>query len=61
MILYPVLFIGWKLVKRTKWVTPTSMDLTSYIHEPEFDEMAYVDPPRGRFSGYAHRFLKTFF
>ncbi|KAK4703898.1 hypothetical protein P7C70_g2309, partial [Phenoliferia sp. Uapishka_3] len=61
LILFPILFVGWKIIKRTTYVTSMTMDLTSYINEPEFDEMAYVDPPRGKFSGYAHTFLKTLF
>ncbi|KAM0754005.1 hypothetical protein T439DRAFT_322887 [Meredithblackwellia eburnea MCA 4105] len=60
-IVYAVLFVGWKLIKGTKWVKSIDMDLVSFINDPEFDEQVYVDVPRGKYSEAWHRFLRTFF
>lgn len=39
--LFIVLFLGWKLIKRTKWEKAATMDVTSFVNDPEFTE--YVD------------------
>lgn len=39
--LFIVLFLGWKLIKRTTWEKAATMDVTSFVNDPEFTE--YVD------------------
>lgn len=34
-ILFPIFFLFWKLVKRTKWETSLSADITSFVDDPE--------------------------
>ena len=44
---FPVLFIGWKLLKRTKWLKPEEVDLLKDLDEIEAYTRNYVEvPPR---------------
>ncbi|GAA5854013.1 hypothetical protein JCM8547_008193 [Rhodosporidiobolus lusitaniae] len=62
-VIYIILFVGWKLLKRTKLETAQSADVTSFIDDPEFtEEVDYATMDhRGRIGNLVHRFLYTFF
>lgn len=47
LILAPVLFIGWKLIKRTKLVKSTEADLVWERPVVDSYEATFVDPPVG--------------
>jgi yeast amino acid transporter len=42
---FPVLFFGWKLIKRTKWLKPEEVDLTKDLDEIAEYEANYVPTP----------------
>lgn len=45
--LFPILFLGWKLVKRSKWRRPEEVDLKGEVEEVEAYTRDYVPtPPR---------------
>ncbi|KAF2842262.1 amino acid transporter-like protein [Patellaria atrata CBS 101060] len=47
VFIFPVLFIGWKLVKKTKWVKPEEADLYTGVEEIEEYTRSFVPtPPR---------------
>lgn len=53
---YPVIFVGWKLIKKTKWLKPE--DVVLRTHEVEIEEYTrnYVERvPRTRWHGYVDR------
>lgn len=35
IFVFPVLFVGWKLVKKTKWLKPGEVDLLQGVEEVE--------------------------
>ncbi|EXJ81965.1 hypothetical protein A1O1_08032 [Capronia coronata CBS 617.96] len=44
---FPILFVGWKLIKKTKWLKPHEVDLRKDMDELEEYERNYVPrPPR---------------
>lgn len=44
---FPVLFVGWKLLKKTKWLKPEEVDLRKDVAEIEEYTRNYVErPPR---------------
>ncbi|KAI9736211.1 MAG: hypothetical protein M1834_001096 [Cirrosporium novae-zelandiae] len=43
---FPVLFIGWKVVKKTKWKKPEEVDLVSGVDEIEEYTRNYVPDPK---------------
>ena len=44
---FPILFVGWKLLKRTKWLKPSEVDLYKDVEEIEEYQRSYVPmPPR---------------
>ncbi|KAF1911701.1 amino acid permease/ SLC12A domain-containing protein [Ampelomyces quisqualis] len=45
VFLFPVLFIGWKLMKRTKWLKPHQVDLVTDLAEIEDYHRNYVEKP----------------
>jgi amino acid transporter len=47
LILAPVLYIGWKLLKRTKWVKSSEVDLIWEAPTIDMYESMFVDPPLG--------------
>lgn len=50
---FPVLFLGWKLVKKTKWLKPHEVDLRKDLDEIEEYERNYVPrPPKNAFVKY---------
>lgn len=50
---FPVLFIGWKLVKRTKWLKPDEVDLLRDLDEIEEYTRNYVPtPPKNKLLKY---------
>ncbi|ORY92486.1 amino acid permease/ SLC12A domain-containing protein [Leucosporidium creatinivorum] len=61
--LYVVLFIGWKLIKKSKWEGVASMDLTSFYDDAEFTE--FVDyatlENRGKAGVITEKVLSTIF
>ncbi len=42
---FPVLFVGWKLLKRTKWMKPEEVDLMKDVDEIEEYTRDYVPSP----------------
>jgi amino acid transporter len=50
---FPILFVGWKLIKRTKWQKPAEVDLIRDLDEVEEYTRNYVPvPPKNRFFYY---------
>lgn len=47
LILAPVLFVGWKLIKRTSFVKPTEADLVWERPVVDAYEETFIDPPVG--------------
>lgn len=44
---FPILFFGWKFIKKTKWLKPEEVDLKKDLDEIEAYERNYVPtPPR---------------
>ena len=41
----PILFIGWKLIKKTKWKKPEEVNLYQDLDEMEEYERNYVEQP----------------
>ena len=45
--IFPILFFGWKFLKRTKWLKPGEVDLKMGVEEIEEYQRNYVPvPPR---------------
>jgi hypothetical protein len=45
--MFVVLFISWKIIKKTRWERAASMDVTSYINDPEVSSLCpLLLPPR---------------
>lgn len=42
---FPVLFIFWKVLKRTKWVSPSEADLVTDLAEIEEYHRTFVEKP----------------
>ena len=42
---FPILFVGWKLLKRTKWLKPEEVDLMKDVEEIEEYTRDYVPSP----------------
>jgi len=50
---FPILFVGWKLIKRTKWLKPEEVDLVKDLDEIEDYTRNYVpSPPKNKFFYY---------
>lgn len=45
IFVFPLLFWGWKLLKKTKWLRPENVDLTKGVEEIESYTEDYVDVP----------------
>ena len=41
---FPVLFVGWKILKKSKWHRPEEVDLLTNKAEVDVYERGYVDP-----------------
>ncbi|KAM0787408.1 hypothetical protein ACM66B_003492 [Microbotryomycetes sp. NB124-2] len=59
--LFVVLFIGWKIVKKTTYYKPAEMDVTSFVNDPEFTEEQAYDQERGRVGSIVHKGLSKVF
>jgi yeast amino acid transporter len=47
IFVFPVLFVGWKFLKKTKWLKPHEVDLRKDVDEIEEYQRTYVPiPPR---------------
>ncbi|KAH8598862.1 amino acid transporter-like protein [Bisporella sp. PMI_857] len=58
---FPVIFVGWKLLKRTKWLKPHEVNLRP-IEVEEIEEYTrnYVErPPKTRFHGYLDKIFSS--
>lgn len=42
---FPVLFLGWKIIKRTKWMKPEEVNLTQDMDDIDDYEKNYIPPP----------------
>ncbi|MCJ1273697.1 hypothetical protein MMC21_001490 [Puttea exsequens] len=42
---FPLLFFGWKFIKKTKWLEPKEVDLVKDVEEIEAYQRAYVEKP----------------
>ncbi|KAI5479936.1 AA permease domain-containing protein [Pseudohyphozyma bogoriensis] len=60
-IAFAVLFLGWKVIKKTKWYSPKEVDLVTFINDPSFDDHVYDDEKRGRAGALTHRALSKLF
>ena len=45
VFLFPILFVGWKILKRTKWVKFEDVDLVTDLAEIEEYHRTFVDKP----------------
>lgn len=53
---FPVLFVGWKLIKKTKFLKPEEVDLQQDLDEIDEYERNYVPvPPKHRVYGWFDR------
>ena len=44
---FPILFVGWKIIKKTKWLKPEEVDLTKDLDEiAEYERNYMPKPPR---------------
>ncbi|KAK4049023.1 general amino acid permease agp2 [Microbotryomycetes sp. JL201] len=59
--LFAVLFVGWKIIKRTTYYKPSEMDVTSFVNDPEFTEDQAYDAERGRIGSIVHKGLSKVF
>ncbi|KAK1068801.1 hypothetical protein LTR48_009519 [Friedmanniomyces endolithicus] len=50
LILAPILFIGWKLIRRTKFVSPRDADLVWERPTVDAYEATFLEPPVGFWS-----------
>jgi yeast amino acid transporter len=46
IFVFPVIFLGWKIIKRTKWVRPEDADLRKELEEIEEYTRNYIKPPQ---------------
>ena len=54
--IFPIVFVCWKLIKRTKWLRPDEVDLTKDLDEIEEYTRNYAPvPPRNKFFNYVDR------
>ncbi|ERF70679.1 hypothetical protein EPUS_02545 [Endocarpon pusillum Z07020] len=50
IFVFPILFVGWKLIKKSKWYKPGEADLYKDVDEIEEYQRTYVPtPPRNKF------------
>ena len=42
---FPIIFIGWKLIKKSKWKRPEEVDLYANLDEIEEYQRNYVPTP----------------
>jgi len=57
---FPIMFFGWKLLHKTKWVKPEEADLKKDLDEIEEYERNYVEmPPRYVFQIFVQDLLLT--
>jgi amino acid transporter len=45
VFLFPTLFVGWKILKKTKWIKFEDMDLVTDLAEIEEYHRTFVDKP----------------
>ena len=46
IFVFPLLFVGWKVYRRTKWVGPHEADLRKDLDEVEEYTRSFVEPPQ---------------
>lgn len=54
--LFPILFVGWKFIKKTKWKAPMEVDLKGEVEEIEDYQRHFVQTPP-RYVAFATTFL----
>ncbi|ORY92510.1 putative carnitine transport protein [Leucosporidium creatinivorum] len=62
-VMFIVLFCAWKIIKKTRWEHAATMDVTSYVNDPEFTEYVNYDEleHRGKFGTALNKTLKAVF
>ena len=56
IFVFPVLFLGWKFVKKTKWVKSEEADLYEDLEEIEVYTKNYVEtPPKNAFDKWFNK------
>ncbi|KAI5480507.1 DNA repair protein REV1 [Pseudohyphozyma bogoriensis] len=60
-MLWIVATLGWKLIFRSKFQRASTMDITSFINDKEFDEHEYEEIERSKVGTVVHKTLKTLF
>lgn len=58
-IIFIVLTLGWKLIKRTRFYRAGEMDVTTHIDDPQFDNEVYREDDES--AGLGKRILRTVF
>ena len=58
---FPVIFVSWKLIKKTKWLKPHEVQLrTAEVDEIEEYTRNYVErPPKTRWHGYLDKIFSA--
>lgn len=57
-----ILSVGWKVIKKTKFQRGGTMDVTSFVHDVEFDAPLPEDEPeRGPVALKVHKVLQAVF
>ena len=46
IFIFPILFVGWKLIKKSKWYKPGEADLYKDVDEIEEYQRTYVPTPQ---------------
>lgn len=59
IFVFPVLFLGWKIAKRTRWVRSEEADLKENLLEIEEYTATFVEPAQ-RYAGFSFGFFHTF-
>lgn len=58
---FVVLFIGWKILKRTKFLAANDVDLVTYINDASFDDVASQDIEGGKVKKMVHKTMEKLF
>lgn len=61
IFVFPIIFFGWKLIKKTKWLKPHEVQLrTAEVDEIEEYTRNYVErPPKTRVHGWMDRIFSA--
>ena len=58
-IVFVVLVVGWKVIKRTRFYRASEIDVTTHIDDPQFDAQEYAEDEANM--GWFRRALRAVF